>query len=302
MKPKIISIVTPSYNQGQFIEETLQSVLAQAGDFYIDYIVMDGGSTDGSTEIIKRYETLLKENCKTAQIDGLEFFVKKNTNFPWNRCLGIAYRWKSEKDNGQVDAINQGFQWANGQILAFLNSDDLYYPQTLEIISQTPWEGADFVYGQGMWVSEQGKDLLLYPTFKPTPYSFFYQCTLCQPTLFFTREVFHELGEFSGAYPDVFDYEYWMRAVFLHKKFHYLDTLLAKSRMYTENKSLSQRKDVSRQVTALKTEYYRPPKLKLHKSKLLLAKYRVQRKTVHRVNRLQKYLGTGIRYKFWFAR
>jgi glycosyltransferase involved in cell wall biosynthesis len=300
MKPKILSIVTPSYNQGQFIEKTIQSVLCQEGNFYIDYIVMDGGSTDGSAEIIKKYETLLQQNCKTAQIDGLEFFVKESSDFPWNRCLGIAYRWKSEKDNGQADALNQGFQLANGQVLGFLNSDDLYYPQTLATVSETHWDGADFVYGQGMWVSEQGTDILLYPTFKPTPYSFFYQCTLCQPTVFFSRDVFRQLGNFSTVYPDVFDYEYWTRAIFHHKKFHYIDTLLAKSRMYTENKSLSQRKDVSRQVTELKTEYYQPSKLKLRKSKFLLAKYQVQRKTVHRVNQLQKYLGTGIRYKFWF--
>ena len=64
MKSNIISIVTPSYNQGQFIEETLQSVLCQEGDFYIDYIIMDGGSTDGSLEVIKKYHRPLQKFCK----------------------------------------------------------------------------------------------------------------------------------------------------------------------------------------------------------------------------------------------
>lgn len=298
----IISIVTPSYNQGQFIEQTIQSVLAQEGEFYIDYIVMDGGSTDQSVEMIKKYQELLKKNCKIVEIDGLEFYVKKNKDFQWNQCSGISYRWKSQKDNGQVDAINQGFKIAKGQVLAFLNSDDIYYPQTLKTISNTTWNGADFVYGMGMWISEKGKDILLYPTFKPTRYSFFYQCTLCQPTVFFTREVFREMGNFSGEYPDVFDYEYWMRAVFHQKKFLYIDARLAKSRMYKENKSLSQRDHVRQQVRSLKVRYYYSSKQKPAKVKLLVSKYWAQRKTVNCVNQLQKYLGTGIRYQFWFPR
>lgn len=300
MKSKIISIVTPSYNQGQFIQQTIQSVLCQEGDFYIDYIVMDGGSTDQSVEVIKKYQELLGKNCKIVAMDGLEFYVKKDKDFHWNQCSGISYRWKSQKDNGQVDAINQGLKIAKGQVLAFLNSDDIYYPHTLKTISKTHWNGADFVYGQGMWISEQGKDILLYPTFKPTQYSFFYQCTLCQPTVFFTREVFRELGNFSREYPDVFDFEYWMRAIFHHKKFLYIHAPLAKSRMYKENKSLSQRNDVSKQVTALKNQYYHWSKKKPDRGKLLVNKYWVQRKTVNRVNQLQKCLGTGIRYKFWF--
>jgi glycosyltransferase involved in cell wall biosynthesis len=300
MNTKIISIVTPSFNQEKFIEQTIQSVLCQEGEFYIDYIIIDGHSTDGSVELIKKYQDLLKKNCKIIEMDGLEFYVKEIRDFPWNHCQGISYRWKSKKDNGQVDAINQGFKMAKGQVLAFLNSDDIYYPHALKTISETHWNEADFVYGQGMWVSGKEEDILLYPTFKPAKYSFLYQCTLCQPTVFFTREVFRELGNFSMEYQDVFDYEYWMRAVFHHKKFLYIKARLAKSRMYKENKSLSQRNSVSKQVTALKTQYYHPSKIKLHKGKLLVNKYRVQRKTVNRVNQLQKCLGTGIRYQFWF--
>ncbi|MGD2090136.1 MAG: glycosyltransferase family 2 protein [Candidatus Aminicenantes bacterium] len=297
----IISIVTPSYNQGEFIERTIQSILSQEGDFYIDYIVMDGGSTDQSVEIIKKYQELLKKNCEIVEMNDLEFFVP-GRDFQWNQCSGISYRWKSEKDHGQVDAINQGLKIAKGQVFAFLNSDDIYYPHTLKTISQPHWNGADFVYGQGMWISEKEEDILLYPTFKPTRYSLFYQCTLCQPTVFFTSDVFREVGNFSMEYPDVFDYEYWMRAVFHHKKFLHINAILAKSRMHKENKSLSQRKNISKQVTALKTKYYLSSEQKLARIKLLVNKYWVQRRTVNRVNQLQKYLGTGIRYKFWFTR
>ena len=88
MKKKIIiSIVTPSYNQGEFISETIQSVISQEGNFYIDYIIMDGNSSDNSIEIIKKYENKLKVNAQNINMQDLTFYKNADT-----KCLEVSYR------------------------------------------------------------------------------------------------------------------------------------------------------------------------------------------------------------------
>ena len=83
----------------------------------------------------------------------------------------------SQKDKGQTDAINKGFQIATGDILAYINSDDVYSPHTFKKIFQVDWDKTDFTYGKGMWIAEKGQPLMLYPTFKPTKYSLFFHGT-----------------------------------------------------------------------------------------------------------------------------
>ena len=118
MKYTKVSIITPSYNQGQFIERTILSVLEQ--DYpNVEYIVMDGGSTDNTVEILKKYE---------------------------DRLI-----WKSEPDKGMSDAINKGFRMATGEIIAWINSDDIYQPGAIEFVARYFAEHSevDVIYGEG---------------------------------------------------------------------------------------------------------------------------------------------------------
>jgi glycosyltransferase involved in cell wall biosynthesis len=295
MKPSpaddsIISIVTPSFNQAEFIDDTIRSVLSQSGNFYIDYIINDGGSTDQSVRIIQSYERLLRQNCDVAERAGLEFFISKSRDFPWNRCSGISYRWVSERDEGQADALNKGLYGAKGSVAAFINSDDVYYPGAFRKVLGTDWSEADFIYGKGMWISRDGRDLLYYPTFKPTKYSLYFQCTLCQPTVFFSKETFLRLGKFAIDYQCAFDYEYWLRAISQNCVFRYINRPLACSRMYESNKSLSERSLVADEVAKLKSQYYGQCDEQLHRIPLWVSKLTVQRQTVRRVKKLNHLL------------
>ena len=123
----LVSIITPSYNQAAYLEQTILSVLNQDHP-RIEYIVVDGASTDGSVEIIKKYESKL------------------------------AY-WVSEKDRGQADAINKGFARATGEIIAWLNSDDYYLPGAVNAAVKVFEERSDvvLVYGNMLAVDEHGK-------------------------------------------------------------------------------------------------------------------------------------------------
>lgn len=256
--PKI-SIITPSYNQGPYLEKTINSILEQKYP-NLEYIIIDGGSIDDSVSIIQKYNKY------------------------------ITY-WISEKDKGQSHAINKGFNISTGNILGWLNSDDEYYPGTLNRISQIDWEKYDFCFGKGMWISKKGEDLCQYPTFKPDKYSLFFQCTICQPTVFFSRRVWNELGELSTNFQCSFDYEYWLRAIFGRKTFYHSGHLLAKSRMYHENKSMSSQHIVNEERHKLLEMYFKNQRLS--PSKMFLYKISVDYKTHKRIKLLHNTMNTN---------
>lgn len=286
-KSKIFSIVTPSFNHAFFIGQTIESVLMQKGKFFIDYIIMDGGSSDNTVEIIKNYEDKLNNICDIQEIGNLKFFIPRNNDCTLIQCYGVSFRWVSQKDDGQVDAINKGFKLAVGDIYGFLNSDDLYaHDKVFQKIIDKKNSSWDFIYGKGMWCSDSGDDLLLYPTYKPSKYSMKFQCTLCQPTVFFKKETYLELGEMSDEFHCAFDYEYWLRGLYKDKKYKFINSVLAKSRMYYDNKSLSGRDIVRFEVAELHKKYFNANKVHLIGFINWLFKITVQRGTVKRAQKL----------------
>jgi glycosyltransferase involved in cell wall biosynthesis len=224
----LVTIVTPSYNQGEFIEKTIKSVVEQ--DYpKIEYIIMDGGSTDESVSIIKKY-------------------AKKYKNISW----------VSKKDKGQTDAINKGIQKSSGEIIAFLNSDDTYNPGVIRKIVNyfNKNKKAKIIYGEGMYIDRKGKNICRYQTLPFNKGTLMYNCYICQPTVFIKKEVFDKIGLFNEKLQSCMDYEYWIRA---SKKFDffYFPEYFATSRMYEDNKTIGQRATVYKEVIKTIKKHYK---------------------------------------------
>ena len=199
-----ISIVTPSLNQGQFLEETIRSVLLQ-GYPDLQYIIIDGGSTDESITIIKKYE----------------------------KWLGY---WVSEPDRGQSHAINKGFSAATGKIVSWLNSDDLYLPNTFKTItdysSKYPEAGA-WAGGGRQIDSKTGEKIWDRP---PPPLGFeeilcWSQYSLPQPSCFLNRSVLNNTLFVNEKYHMRMDFDLWLRAILDEKRFYNVQEPLIKYRV-----------------------------------------------------------------------
>ncbi len=204
-----ISIVTPSYNQGEFLEETIRSILLQNYP-NLEYIIMDGGSTDNSVEIIKKYE-------------------------PW-----LAY-WVSEKDGGQADAIYRGFEKATGEIIGWINSDDYLLSGALKAVSQKFLDNPNtsLVIGGYVVVRANGREICKYYSFPQT-----FESLLCagmlfgQMASFWKRKLFFEVGGFEQSLRFCFDYDLFLK---LTKKTTPvgIDRVLAAFRLHDMSKSMT---------------------------------------------------------------
>lgn len=211
----MLSIITPSFNSGRFIEETIRSVVYQTkADF--EYIVVDGGSTDTTIDILKKYSGKI--------------------------------HWISEPDHGQADAINKGFGIARGDIFAWLNADDYYLPDVFQYISSSFEANPNLVmlYGEGQLVDENGRFIEMYPSEDFHLPNLAYRCFLCQPTVFFRRFLFEKAGGLDTAHHIALDLDLWIRIGKLIEKnpgwqIEFIRKPLACQRMHKKAKTLDQR-------------------------------------------------------------
>jgi glycosyltransferase involved in cell wall biosynthesis len=204
----LVSIVTPSYNQARFLEFTIRSVLVQ--DYpNIELILVDGGSTDGSQDIIHRYAD----------------------RFAW---------WVSEQDNGQADALNKGFSHANGEILAWLNSDDTYYPGAISdaVATLLAHPEAGLVYGDADLTDETGKVIGRFAS-RQTDYNRMLRGSvhIPQATTFFQAGLWRHVGSLNNSLFFAFDYDLWVRLAKVSKLL-YVPHRWATFRLHNEGKSV----------------------------------------------------------------
>lgn len=208
-KKPLVSIVTPSYNQAEFLEETIQSVLNQDYE-NIQYIIIDGGSTDGSVAIIKRYENRL-------------------------------FNWISEIDKGQTDAINKGFSFAEGEVLGWLNSDDTYLPsaisEAVQFLSENPSVG--LLYGDANFINDKSQVIGRFPaaqtSLKRLRRGYVH---IPQQAAFIRKSFWDQVGPLDPGFFFAMDYDLWVRLASV-SEIKYIPRIWGNFRLHSDAKTFT---------------------------------------------------------------
>jgi glycosyltransferase involved in cell wall biosynthesis len=205
-----ISLVTPSLNQGRFIRATIESVLSQNYP-NLDYRVQDGGSTDETLAVLREYAGRVP--------------------------------FASEKDAGQADAINKGLAGAAGDVLGYLNSDDVLLPGALAAVGEAFASDPElvFVWGRARYLDEAGNVVSPYLVRPDAVARLADACFIAQPAAFFRKSVWDEIGPFDASLHHTMDYDYWLRiaARYPESRTRFLDRELAGCRMHADAKTVA---------------------------------------------------------------
>lgn len=221
------SIVTPSFNQGRFIETTIKSVLNQTHED-VEYIIIDGGSSDNTGEIVNKY---------IPQIN----------------------KYISEPDRGQTDAINKGFGYAEGDIYAYLNSDDCYFEDTLKkvdaIFSENP--DVDVVYGDCVFTDHNGQFVRYFSEIWDYSQNRLLNNVnfIMQPSTFWRRKAFEKYGPFDTRLHYGFDWAYWCELAKNNCRFYRAREVLSANRVYEETKTSSGGKERLAELRSINKKY-----------------------------------------------
>ncbi len=224
--PKI-SVVTPSWNQGAFIEETFKSIHSQ-GYPNLEHIVIDGGSTDDSVDIINRYEDRL------------------------------AY-WVSEPDEGQTDALAKGFDRATGDILCWLNSDDLFEPGCLFEVAEYFMRHPDvqFIYGDGRWIDADGRPIKTKREHRWNWFVWLYDHNFIgQPSAFWRSSLYREVGGIDRSFDLAMDADLWARFSERSQP-HHVPRVWSAMRFYPEQKNTRLRDRSDEEIRLIRSRYVR---------------------------------------------
>jgi glycosyltransferase involved in cell wall biosynthesis len=201
MNKPLFSIITPTFNRRDFLEINIKSLLNQSYQNF-EHIVIDGGSTDGTIELLKKYESQYN------------------------------MRWISEPDNGIYDAVNKGIKMAQGEIIAYLNSDDFYFPWTLESVALNFASQDEILFGDCLIIDTNMSKVKIRIHFQPSKFDYkkmvcYHGLSLPQPSTFIKRELFEVYGLFDTNFKLFGDLEFWARLGSNNVKFRKLSELLS---------------------------------------------------------------------------
>lgn len=239
----LVTIITPTLDQGRFIGNAIRSVANQTYRS-IEHIVVDGGSADGTLDILRGFES-------------------------------PRFRWSSGPDAGMYDAINRGLVLATGEVLGYLNSDDAYLPWSVEcaVAYLEAHPEIDLVYGDGVRIEEPAgtQHLRLFPPFEPS--SLAHLGSLMQPSVFWRRRLYEDIGGFDAGMRYVADLDYWLRSAGAGRIAH-VDEVLSVERVHADAMSAAQSVSMADEERRMRRAHGADPETEAGRARLARARRR----------------------------